>query len=85
MAKLIKILAGALGAFILLLVLTALLLPLLFDKDDLKLAISDAVLEKTGRELTIAAGPTHLGPAIALPVIHQANRLQYFREVSLGP
>ncbi len=54
MAKAIKILAGVLGAFILLVVLTALLLPLLFDKDDLKQAIGDAVLERTGRELIIA-------------------------------
>ncbi len=54
MARLIKILAGTLGAVILLLVLAALLLPLLFDKDDLKQAIGDAVLEKTGRELSIA-------------------------------
>ncbi len=54
MARLIKILAGIFGALILLLVLAALLLPLLFDKDDLKHAIGEAVLEKTGRELTIA-------------------------------
>ena len=54
MARLIKILAGIFGALILLLVLVALLLPLLFDKDDLKHAIGEAVLEETGRKLTIA-------------------------------
>ena len=54
MAKLIKILAGAIGAFVVLLVLVALSLPLLFDEDDLKQAIGEAVLEETGRELTIA-------------------------------
>ena len=54
MARLIKILAGIFGALILLLVLVALLLPLLFDQDDLKHAIGEAVLEETGRELTIA-------------------------------
>ncbi|MCH6572566.1 MAG: AsmA family protein [Proteobacteria bacterium] len=54
MVKLIKILAGAIGAFIVLLVLVALSLPLLFDEDDLKQAIGEAVLEETGRELTIA-------------------------------
>ncbi|MCZ6880334.1 MAG: AsmA family protein, partial [Gammaproteobacteria bacterium] len=54
MAKLIKILAGAIGAFVVLLVLVAMSLPLLFDEDDLKQAIGEAVLEETGRELTIA-------------------------------
>ncbi len=54
MARLIKILAGIFGALILLLVLVALLLPLLFDQDDLKHAIGEAVLEETGRKLTIA-------------------------------
>ena len=45
MARLIKILAGIFGALILLLVLAALLLPLLFDQDDLKQAIGEVVLE----------------------------------------
>ena len=53
MAKLIKILAGVIGAFILLLILAAILLPLMFDKDDLKEALAEKVLERTGRELII--------------------------------
>jgi AsmA protein len=54
MIKLIKILAGVIGAFVLLLILAAILLPLLFDKDDLKEALAEKVLERTGRELIIA-------------------------------
>ena len=51
-----KILLGLVGAVVILLVSAAVLLPLIYDKDDLKRAIANEVREQTGRELSIA-GP----------------------------
>jgi AsmA protein len=53
MKGLLKILLGLVGAIVLLLVLTAVLLPLIFDKNDLKQAIAGEVYAQTGRELRI--------------------------------
>jgi AsmA protein len=53
MKGLLKILLGLVGAMVLLLVLTAVLLPLIFDKNDLKQAIAGEVYAQTGRELRI--------------------------------
>jgi len=53
MKGLLKILLGLVGAIVLLLVLTVVLLPLIYDKDDLKQAIASEVYQQTGRELRI--------------------------------
>jgi len=53
MKRLFKILLGLVGAIVLLLVLAGLLLPLIYDKEDLKAAIAKEVHKQTGRELRI--------------------------------
>ena len=53
MNRIFKIVLGLIGALILLGLLAAVLLPLLFDEQDLKNAISDEVYQQTGRELSI--------------------------------
>jgi len=53
MRRIFKILLGLTGAAIVLLVLAAVLLPLIYDKDDLKQAIAGEVYQQTGRELSI--------------------------------
>ena len=54
MKRLLKILVGLIGLIILLFVLAAVLLPLIYDKEDLKATIAVRVQEQTGRELDIA-------------------------------
>ena len=49
----LKILLGLVGALVVLLVVAAVLLPLIYDKNDLKQAIAGEVYEQTGRELSI--------------------------------
>jgi AsmA protein len=53
MKGILKILMGLIGALIVLMVVAALVLPLIYDKEDLKQAIAGEVHEKTGRELRI--------------------------------
>ena len=53
MKRLFKILSGLVGGVVLLLVLVAVLLPLIYDKEDLKKAIAGQVYKQTGRELSI--------------------------------
>lgn len=53
MKRLFKILFGLVGAVVLVLVLVAVLLPLIYDKEDLKKAIAGQVYKQTGRELSI--------------------------------
>ncbi|MBT8058398.1 MAG: AsmA family protein [Gammaproteobacteria bacterium] len=53
MKRIFKILLGLLGAVIVLLVLAALVLPLVYDKEDLKAAIAQGVRDQTGRDLSI--------------------------------
>ena len=53
MKRLFKILFGLAGGVVLLLVLVAVLLPLIYDKEDLKKAIAGQVYKQTGRELSI--------------------------------
>jgi len=53
MKRILKILLGLLGGAVLLLILAGVLLPLVYDKDDLKQAISAQVHRQTGRELRI--------------------------------
>jgi AsmA protein len=53
MKSLIKALVGIIGGIIILLILAAILLPLIYDSEDLKNAIAGAVHEQTGRELSI--------------------------------
>ncbi len=54
MKRLLKILLGLAAAIVLLLVLAAVLLPVIYDTDDLKQAISGEIYKQTGRELKIA-------------------------------
>ena len=53
MSRIVKIIFGLIGVVILLAVLAAALLPLVFDEEDLKGAISAEVHRQTGRELSI--------------------------------
>lgn len=53
MNRIFKILLGLVGAIILLVVLAAVALPLIFDKEDLKGAIAKEAHRQTGRELSI--------------------------------
>ena len=53
MNRIFKIVLGLIGVLILLGLLAAVLLPLLFDEQDLKNAISKEVYQQTGRELSI--------------------------------
>ncbi|MBT8064227.1 MAG: AsmA family protein, partial [Gammaproteobacteria bacterium] len=53
MKRIFKILLGLIGAVILLLVLAAFVLPLIYDKEDLKAAIAREVRDQTGRDLSI--------------------------------
>jgi AsmA protein len=53
MKSALKILAGLAVTFILLLVIAGILLPIIYDKEDLKNAIASEVYGQTGRELTI--------------------------------
>ena len=53
MKRLVKILLGLVGLVVVLLVLTAVLLRVIYDKEDLKAAIAGEVKRQTGRELTI--------------------------------
>jgi AsmA protein len=53
MKRIFKILLGLIGAVIVLLVLAALVLPLVYDKEDLKAAIAQGVRDQTGRDLSI--------------------------------
>ena len=53
MKRLFKILLGLAGALVLLLVLAAVALPLIYDKEDLKEALAGEVYRQTGRELSI--------------------------------
>ncbi len=48
-----KILLGLVGGIAVLLILATILLPVIYDKEDLKKAISSTVYEQTGRELSI--------------------------------
>ena len=54
MKRLVKIVLGLVVAIVLLLLLAGLLLPLIYDKEDLKTAIVSEVQRQTGRELSIA-------------------------------
>ena len=54
MKSVFKILLGLAVAVVLLLVLAGVLLPLIYDKEDLKKAIASEVRAQTGRDLTIA-------------------------------
>lgn len=56
MKRLLKILAGLVGGIILLFVLAAVVIPLIYDREDLESAIAGQVEKQTGRELTIAGG-----------------------------
>ena len=56
MKRLFKILAGLIGLVVLLFVLAAVLLPIIYDKEDLEKALAGKVYEQTGRELSIAGG-----------------------------
>lgn len=53
MKGILKILLGLIGGLLLLLVVAALALPLIYDKDDLKQAIAGQVHRQTGRDLEI--------------------------------
>jgi AsmA protein len=53
MKGIFKILVGVIGILIVLMVAAAVLLPLIYDEEDLKEAIAGEVYEKTGRELSI--------------------------------
>jgi AsmA protein len=53
MKNLLKIVFGLLGFIVLLLVLAIVLLPMIYDTDDMKQAISRGISEQTGRELSI--------------------------------
>ena len=53
MKRLFKILLGLVGLIVILLVVTAVLLPVIYDKEDLKAAIAGEVKRQTGRDLTI--------------------------------
>ena len=53
MKRIFKILLGLLAAVVVLLALAAVVLPLIYDKDDLKQAIAAQVQKQTGRELRI--------------------------------
>ena len=53
MKGVIKFLLGLLGGVIVLLILATVLLPLIYDKEDLKKTIAAQVFEQTGRELSI--------------------------------
>ena len=50
MKRTLGILAGLVGALAVLLAVAAVVLPLVFDEDDLQEAISSEVTEKTGRD-----------------------------------
>jgi AsmA protein len=69
MKRIFKILLGLIGAVIVLLVLAALVLPLVYDKEDLKAAIAQGVRDQTGRDLSID-GPLDFSvfPWLALEV-----------------
>lgn len=56
MKRLFKILAGLIGLVILLFVLAAVIVPMIYDKEDLKKTLADRVYQQTGRELDIAGG-----------------------------
>jgi AsmA protein len=53
MKSIFKILLGLVGSVIVLMILATVLLPLIYDKEDLEKAIAAEVLEQTGRELSI--------------------------------
>ena len=53
MKRIFKILLGLVGGLVLLMILTAVLLPMIYDKEDLKQAIANEVHKRTGRELSI--------------------------------
>lgn len=53
MKRFVKILLGLAGGFVVLLLLAAVFLPLIYDQEDLKQAISQRVEEQTGRQLSI--------------------------------
>jgi AsmA protein len=53
MKRVLKILLGLAGAVVLLMVLAAVVLPLVYDKEDLKQAIAGEVNRQTGRDLRI--------------------------------
>ncbi|MEE8496753.1 MAG: AsmA family protein [Xanthomonadales bacterium] len=53
MKRVFKILLGLLGGIIVLLILAALLLPLIYDQEDLEKTIAAKVSDQTGRELSI--------------------------------
>jgi AsmA protein len=53
MKGIFKIFVGLIGALIVLMVVAAVLLPLIYDEEDLKQAIAGEVYKKTGRELSI--------------------------------
>ncbi len=53
MKIIVKILLGLIGGIAVLLILATILLPIIYDKEDLKKAISSTVYEQTGRELSI--------------------------------
>jgi AsmA protein len=56
MKGILKIFLGIVIAVIVLMVLAAVLLPIIYDKEDLEKAIADRVSEQTGRDLTIDGG-----------------------------
>jgi len=53
MKRIFKIILGLIGGALLLLILAAIALPMIYDEEDLKLAIADQVHKQTGRELQI--------------------------------
>jgi len=59
MRRPVKIILGLLGALVLVLALAAIVLPLLFDSEDVKRAITREVSQRTGREFQIA-GPLEI-------------------------
>ena len=53
MSRIFKIMLGLVSGVIVLLILATVLLPLIYDKDDLGQTIATGVFEQTGRELNI--------------------------------
>ena len=53
MKRIFKILLGLIGGIIVLMIVAAVVLPLIYDKEDLEKMISAEVQKRTGRELSI--------------------------------
>ena len=78
MKGILKIFLGIVIAVFVLMVLAAVLLPVIYDKEDLQNAIADRVSEQTGRELTIDGGlDFSVFPWLAVEVTASVNSMQY--------